>query len=96
MTDTTTRLPDLIVRTTSCGDRFGWRLVTLEDQRFLTSMEQSEKDGSPADYATRDEARRAAGQVLIGLVLMQNAESSDGEVVAMSSRDTPVTGRLAA
>lgn len=96
MTDDTTRLPDLVVRTTACGDRFGWRLVTLDGGRFLTSMEQSGKDGSQPDYATREEARTAAGKVLIDLVRNQAAADTEGEIVPMSVRVDGDKGRLAA
>ena len=92
MTDTTTRLPDLIIRTTASGDRFGWRFVTMDDERFLTSMEQSEKDGSPADYETRAEARQAAGRHLLALV--ENQPDVAGEVVSMPS--TARSARFAA
>jgi hypothetical protein len=80
MTDATDRLPDLLVRTTSRGERFGWRLVTTEGDRFLGSDEQAARDGSPADHATRAEARQAAGQVLLALVRAQAAPLV-GEVV---------------
>ncbi len=96
MTDTTNRLPDLVVRTTSCGDRFGWRLVTLDDERFLTSMEQAEKDGSQPDYATRVEARIAAGQVLLAMVRDQSGASVEGEIVSVSLQEAQGEGRLAA
>ena len=79
---TTARLPDLIVRTTSLGDRFGWRLVTIEGNRYLSSSEQAEKDGSPADYATRSEARQAAGKILIDLVNAQPTQTK-GEIVTL-------------
>jgi hypothetical protein len=95
MTDTiTTRLPDLIVRTTSRGERFAWRLVTLDDERFLTSVEQSDVDGSPADFETRAEARQAGGRMLLSLVEAQNAV--EGEIVPMPVRAMTGPGRLAA
>jgi len=94
MTDTTTRLPDLLVRTTSRGDRFAWRLVTLDDERFLTSVEQSEVDGSDADFETRAEARQAGGRMLLSLVETQNA--AQGEIVPMPGRPMAGPGRLAA
>lgn len=96
MTDTTTRLPDLLVRTTARGERFAWRLVTMEDQRFLTSVEQSEKDGSPADFATRMEARQAGGRVLISLVEQQPDTIQEGEIVPMPSTSIGGPARLAA
>jgi len=94
MTDTTTRLPDLLVRTTSRGDRFAWRLVTLDDERFLTSVEQSEVDGSDADFETRAEARQAGGRMLLSLVETRNA--AQGEIVPMPGRPMAGPERLAA
>jgi len=94
MTDTTTRLPDLLVRTTSRGDRFAWRLVTLDDERFLTSVEQSEVDGSNADFETRAEARQAGGRMLLSIVETRNAV--EGEIVPMPGRSMAGPGRLAA
>jgi hypothetical protein len=93
MTDTATRLPDLLVRTTARGDRFGWRLVTLEGDSFLNSVQQAESDGSPSDYATRTEARQAAGAVLLALVQAQ-PERTTGEIVEMRTPAGPA--RLAA
>lgn len=96
MSDTTTRLPDLLVRTTSRGDRFAWRLVTLDDARFLTSVEQSDIDGSPADYGTRAEARQAGGAMLVSLVQAQPDAAGEGDLVDMPARTMAGPARLAA
>lgn len=93
MTDTHAPLPDLIVRTTARGDRFGWRIVTLEGDRFLSSDTQAETSGGPVDFESRSDARRDASRVLLGLIESQT-QAPAGEVVTMYAPMGPA--RLAA
>ncbi len=93
MTDAKTPLPDLIVRTTARGDRFGWRIVTLEGDRFLSSETQAETSGGPVDFESRIEARRDASRILLGLI-ESRAQAPAGEIVEMYAPMGPA--RLAA